>query len=1076
MIQIKSLNKFFNKGRQNEIHVLNNVELSLPEQGMVAIFGKSGCGKTTLLNVIGGLDEFVSGSLSVDGRDIRKNPDLLRNETMGYIFQNYNLQKNESCFDNVAAALRLCGMTDEAEIESRVMAALTNVDMARYRKRTPDTLSGGQQQRIAIARAIVKNPRIILADEPTGNLDEENTLLIMNLLRRIANDHLVLLVTHEANLVDYYCDTVIELKDGTVTDIRHNTPVSGGYQARNKNAVYLGELEHIKLEGANAEIEYYGDTPASPVRLTIVNHGGKMYVQINTEKVHLLDETSEVKLLDGVYEARESIEPLHDIDMSALPPLQGSRFGRLFNLRQSLKSGYRANFKKAKRGKNILTKCMALFAIAAVVVTGVFGTSLGNLKKVSDSYNHNVFYLYTPDGGVSDRLEAAAADPASAIDSYRLTYGFLYGDSTLKFNTGFFETFSLTSWGEDFKTHGVFLNQSLVASSKLVAGKRDGLAVEEVLISTKVADALLESSSLAYIDEYSDLVGMTIAQDFIDNKSLRVAGVVQSDEPAVYLTERGMAKRVLSYSELPLRIASEENMSVADGQVVFICNPYGGSISFNDKGEEIDNTQAPAVGSVIQLQGKSFTVSEVKKMPSNYKNWLTRNGISKIERDPYLKELFRRGYVALFEDPAVTAYEAALATATPANYPTEYAQMQEDYGESLEDWSEESVRVQLMWLVPSLATIAQAYNDYYSLNIYHAETDFINQNYFLYDEYYYAEYDAFVADYRFFSDNLYLWISQEKDDPYAKYLMEGPSEYYVALTYKAANGVYPQRDADIFNNIYGENSSYEALRKLYEEEFRATQDSSYRFEENLFLVSDRDYIALSKRIGKNSEFALSQSGSGSMANAYVSNYYAYSDSSGNVVMSSSSSGSSATVYTVIHSSNPEQTDAYLRERFGDIEAPNEYTVALVCPSDLHDQLMENSGSDILGGLVAMASILAIMSICMFFIMRSSLMNRIKEVGIYRAIGVSKKNLVFKFLIESLVLTLLTVVVGHLLASAFIFTALSLSPFIETYFYYPIWLAGSLLGLLCLLCLICGTLPILSLLRKTPSQILAKYDI
>ena len=167
MIRIQNLHKFFNKGRQNEIHVINDVSLDLPERGMVAIFGKSGCGKTTLLNVIGGLDKYAEGALTIENQSIRENTDVIRNQYIGYIFQNYNLNKAESCFENVADALRLCGMTDEAEIEARVMAALANVDMDKYSKRTPDTLSGGQQQRIAIARAIVKNPRIILADEPT---------------------------------------------------------------------------------------------------------------------------------------------------------------------------------------------------------------------------------------------------------------------------------------------------------------------------------------------------------------------------------------------------------------------------------------------------------------------------------------------------------------------------------------------------------------------------------------------------------------------------------------------------------------------------------------------------------------------------------------------------------------------------------------------------------------------------------------------------------------------------------------------------------------------------------------------
>ena len=116
MIRIQNLHKYFNKGHQNEIHVINGVDLELPEKGMTAIFGKSGCGKTTLLNVIGGLDSFASGSVTIEHRDVRTNTDDLRNRYIGYIFQNYNLHKEESCFENVAAALRLCGMSDEAEI------------------------------------------------------------------------------------------------------------------------------------------------------------------------------------------------------------------------------------------------------------------------------------------------------------------------------------------------------------------------------------------------------------------------------------------------------------------------------------------------------------------------------------------------------------------------------------------------------------------------------------------------------------------------------------------------------------------------------------------------------------------------------------------------------------------------------------------------------------------------------------------------------------------------------------------------------------------------------------------------
>ena len=119
MIKLTGLNKYFNKGKQNQIHVINNISLDLPERGMVAIFGRSGCGKTTLLNVIGGLDGYSSGKVTIEGKNIKTNSDVIRNSYIGYIFQNYNLNKNESCYDNIADALRLLGMPDGAEMEAR---------------------------------------------------------------------------------------------------------------------------------------------------------------------------------------------------------------------------------------------------------------------------------------------------------------------------------------------------------------------------------------------------------------------------------------------------------------------------------------------------------------------------------------------------------------------------------------------------------------------------------------------------------------------------------------------------------------------------------------------------------------------------------------------------------------------------------------------------------------------------------------------------------------------------------------------------------------------------------------------
>src|SRR5574344_1286508 len=198
MIEIKNLNKYFFKGRKNEIHI-NNINLSLKDNCLVAFLGESGCGKTTLLNVIGGIDKVKKGSIYLDEKKITTKftykKDKIRNISIGYIFQDYKLIDNLSVFDNIALVLKMIGIKDKKEITKRVNFVLEKVNMYRYRNRYANMLSGGEKQRVAIARAIVKDPDIILADEPTGNLDSKNSLEVMNIIKAISKNKLILLVT-----------------------------------------------------------------------------------------------------------------------------------------------------------------------------------------------------------------------------------------------------------------------------------------------------------------------------------------------------------------------------------------------------------------------------------------------------------------------------------------------------------------------------------------------------------------------------------------------------------------------------------------------------------------------------------------------------------------------------------------------------------------------------------------------------------------------------------------------------------------------------------------------------------------
>ena len=226
MITLENVNKYFNRHKKNQVHVINNISLNLKNNGLVAFLGPSGCGKTTLLNVIGGLDKIKSGKIYIDNKKISSKcsykVDKIRNINIGYIFQDYKLIDNLSVFDNVALVLTMIGIKDKKEIKKRVEYVLEKVGMERYKNRPSSMLSGGERQRVAVARAIVKDPDIILADEPTGNLDSKNSLEIMKIIKSISKERLVLLVTHEESLARFYADRIIELSDGkTVKDFEN---------------------------------------------------------------------------------------------------------------------------------------------------------------------------------------------------------------------------------------------------------------------------------------------------------------------------------------------------------------------------------------------------------------------------------------------------------------------------------------------------------------------------------------------------------------------------------------------------------------------------------------------------------------------------------------------------------------------------------------------------------------------------------------------------------------------------------------------------------------------------------------
>ena len=218
MLQLQHISKVYHTANQ-EFHALKDISIRFRENEFVSILGQSGSGKTTLLNIIGGLDQYTSGDLLIQGKSTKqfkdRDWDSYRNHTIGFVFQSYNLIGHQTALSNVEIAMTLSGVS-KAERKKRAIEALERVGLKDHLYKKPSQMSGGQMQRIAIARALVNNPKVVLADEPTGALDSETSVQIMELLKDIAKERLVIMVTHNPQLAKTYSTRIVQVLDGNI--------------------------------------------------------------------------------------------------------------------------------------------------------------------------------------------------------------------------------------------------------------------------------------------------------------------------------------------------------------------------------------------------------------------------------------------------------------------------------------------------------------------------------------------------------------------------------------------------------------------------------------------------------------------------------------------------------------------------------------------------------------------------------------------------------------------------------------------------------------------------------------------
>ncbi len=530
MIKLENVNKYFNRHKKNQIHVINNTNLKLGNNGLVALLGPSGSGKTTLLNVIGGLDKVNKGKIYINDKRITKKSaskiDDIRNLNMGYIFQDYHLLDNMSVFDNIALVLKMTNVKNKEEIKKRVNYVLESVGMYRYRNRLAGMLSGGERQRVGIARAIVKNPSIIIADEPTGNLDSKNTLEIMNIIKSISKDKLVILVTHEKDLAHFYASRIINLKDGVIVSDEENDS-EGELDYRIDNKIYLKDIKkHTELKKDNIKVNIYNETKEN-VSLDIVIKNGNIYLKTeNKEKLELVDESSNIEFIDDYYKKINKSEyENYNFDIEKIVDKKiPKKYTSIYNPITLIINGFKKVINYPFLKKMLLLGFLASGAFILYSISNINGIlNIEDEKFVTQ--NKNYLNLILNKINVNDYLEYEKLENINYI---------MPGDSLVTFNLKYNDYYQ-TSRHSDYLT-GSLSGLSMIKESDLIYGTMPS-EDNEIVVDRFTIEKMFQNNMAkqAGVIEVKYLVGREISIENMSN--FKITGITDLKSPSIYASE-----------------------------------------------------------------------------------------------------------------------------------------------------------------------------------------------------------------------------------------------------------------------------------------------------------------------------------------------------------------------------------------------------------------------------------------------------------------------------------------------------------------------------------------------------------
>lgn len=555
MIKITNLNKYYNKGTRNENHIINDFSYTFNDQGLYVLFGPSGSGKTTLLNVIGALDNYDSGEIVFEDRTFTKyiprKADDLRNEMIGFIFQNYNLIDSMNVTENIEIVLDMIGITDKEEKKKRINDCLSAVGLYKHRKRSVLALSGGERQRVAIARALAKNPKVILADEPTGNLDSNNTFEVMNIIKRISQERLVILVSHEKDLVDFYADQIIEIKDGMMVSDYKNS-VSSELKHKDTRNIYLKDYQNELKEIDNIKFNTYTDGTDKDLTFDVIYKNNEIYIKAkSTGKIHYIDNNSEIKLLDA------SEKEFHKKQAEFKSDFSFESFDNALNDTKK-KKGFTSIFKSIKNGfkEQSFIKHSRFASRALVIAAVIFAFMITNLSAIFDFKESD--YVFAPSNVVEVQMTLKDETNNKTFEEiYNLSLNDDRIESLQEGGTYISANFSKFYQSSTFgfsSVNNTFLTKKTPSLNYKVSVGSDLKEKYDVLISNFVADILIDSNGAKSngIIEYEDLIGeeininKTYYYDYYTNdiKKYRIVGIINDKSKAVVLSSEDFSELV----------------------------------------------------------------------------------------------------------------------------------------------------------------------------------------------------------------------------------------------------------------------------------------------------------------------------------------------------------------------------------------------------------------------------------------------------------------------------------------------------------------------------------------------------